>query len=106
MACRSAVNMQGYLGVPELTASTLIDGCIYTSDLVYIGKDGFYYSAWRSGDVINIGGLKVAPVEVEGIIELNPEVDECMLIPIKDELMGDRLKLLVVGKRDRKPFYI
>lgn len=30
-------------------------------------------------------------------IELCPEVDECMLIPIKDELTGHRLKLLIVG---------
>lgn len=97
LACRSAVNMQGYLGDPELTAHTLIDGCVYTSDLVYIGEDGFYYSAGRGGDVINIGGLKVAPVEVEELIELCPEVDECMLIPIKDELTGHRLKLLIVG---------
>lgn len=99
LACRGAVNMQGYLKDPELTRKTLKDGCVYTTDLVFVRSDGFYYSRGRVGEVINSGGLKIAPTEVEEVIELCPGVEECMLIPVKDELLGQKLKLLVVGKK-------
>ncbi len=69
---RSAGNATGYLGAhaPALKDS---DGFIDTGDRVEL-RDGRYVFIGRSGGVINVGGLKVYPEEVEAIINAHPGV--------------------------------
>ena len=56
--------MQGYFGKPEETARALRGGFLHTGDLGRLA-DGFLYVTGRKKDVINVGGLKVWPAEVE-----------------------------------------
>ena len=51
----------------------------------------------RRDDVINVGGLKVAPVDVEEAALAFPGIDECLCIAVKDEVSGSRLKLIYVA---------
>src|SRR5947207_2434620 len=69
---RSAGNAMGYLGAhaPALKDS---DGFIETGDRVEL-RDGRYVFIGRGGGVINVGGLKVYPEEVEAIINAQPGV--------------------------------
>ena len=50
----------------------------------------------RQGDVINVGGYKVAPTEVEDAALSLPEVKDCICISVEHPVMGHALKLLVV----------
>lgn len=59
--------MLRYENEPELTAGVMRDGVLRLTDKGYMDKDGYVYFAGRADDVINIGGLKVAPVEVEDV---------------------------------------
>ena len=77
IAVRGPMNMTGYYNEPELTASVMKDGVVYTTDLGYI-EDGFLYILGRKDDVINIGGLKIAPTEVESVALKFPGVSECI----------------------------
>lgn len=69
---RSAGNAARYLGdpAPRLKAD---DGFVDTGDRVEL-RDGRYYFMGRSGGVINVGGLKVHPEEVEAVINSHPWV--------------------------------
>jgi acyl-coenzyme A synthetase/AMP-(fatty) acid ligase len=69
---RSAGNAMGYLGAvaPALKNS---DGFVDTGDRVEL-RDGRYVFIGRSGGVINVGGLKVYPEEVEAVINTHPGV--------------------------------
>ncbi|MCH5265259.1 MAG: acyl--CoA ligase [Lachnospiraceae bacterium] len=96
LVCEGKVNMQGYLGDEELTKQALRNGLIYTNDIGYFAEDGFVYLLGRKDDVINIGGYKIAPTEVEEIIELFDGVEECMLVEELDSVIGSFLKLSVV----------
>ncbi len=96
IACDGKVNMQGYLGDEKLTRQVLRDGCVYTNDIGYLDKDGFVYLVGRKDDVINLGGLKISPTEVEEIVEQYKNVRESLLIEVSDSLLGTYLKLLVV----------
>lgn len=106
IACVGDVNMKRYVNEPELTAEVLQDGVIYTSDIGYIDDEGFIYIAGRKGDVINVGGLKVAPTEVESAALGYEGIDDCICIPVDDNITGKALKLLVVladgAELDRK----
>lgn len=94
IAIRSNTVTAGYWNEPEMTANTIRDGVIYMTDLGYI-EDGYLYLVGRRDDVINVGGLKIAPTEVEDIALRHPMVEECACIPYEDRMLGRMLKMLV-----------
>ena len=68
----------------------------------YLDDQGNVYYNGRKGDVINIGGYKISPVDVEEIALLSGIVSECVCIESFDEFDVPYLKLLVVPKNDDK----
>ena len=101
LACVGAMNMKGYIGDPALTSQVLVDGVVYTNDIGFVDNDGFVYVTGRKGDVINVGGLKVAPTEVEAAALEYPSICDCICIPVDDETSGKALKLLVVMEKEQ-----
>lgn len=97
IAIKSNTVTAGYWREPELTAKTIQDGVIYMSDLGYL-KDGYLYLVGRRDDVINVGGLKIAPTEVEDVVLRHPAIAECVCIPYEDKMFGRVVKLLVCMK--------
>ena len=97
VAIRSKSVAQGYWNEPEQTAKAFRNGMLIMSDLCYFAPNGELILVGRSNDTINLGGLKVAPLEVEEVVMRVPCVDECLLIPM---VRGGNtaLKLLVVLK--------
>ena len=98
IAIRSNTVTAGYWNEPELTANTVIDGVIYMTDLGYIDDEGYLYLVGRRDDVINVGGFKVAPTEVEDVVLRFEGISECVCIPFNDKNFGRCVKLLVVMK--------
>lgn len=98
IAIRSNTVTKGYWNEPELTAQTILDGVIYMSDLGYLDEEGFLYLTGRRDDVINIGGLKIAPTEVEDVALRFPAIAECACTSFNHSSMGKSLKMLVVLK--------
>lgn len=96
MAFKGPMNMKGYYRDPETTKEALENGNIYTNDLGYIGEDGLVYLLGRKGEVINMGGLKIAPTEIEEVVMTHEKIKECACIPIPDEFAGEAPKLYVV----------
>lgn len=94
IAIRSNTVTAGYWNEPELTAQTIQDGVIYMSDLGYI-EDGYLYLVGRRDDVINVGGFKIAPTEVEDVALRHPMVNECVCIPYQDKVFGMSVKMFV-----------
>ena len=103
IAVKSGMNMLGYLNDPERTARVLRGGRIYTSDLGYFDDEGFLYFAGRAGDVINVGGLKVSPTEVEEAALRYDKISDCALTYADDLLTGKALLLLIVPKAGTEP---
>jgi len=95
LASSGAINMREYYHEPELTAEAMKDGFIYTKDVGYIDDDGLVYMLGRKDDVINYGGIKISPEEVEAVVVKYPAVKDCALIPIDDPLTGQAPKLFI-----------
>lgn len=100
-AIRSKSVMKGYWNEPEQTAKALKNGMLVMSDLCYFSPEGELILVGRSNDTINLGGLKVAPLEVEEVVMRADCVDECLLIPIS-RAGNTALKLLVVLKEGKE----
>lgn len=81
------------------TAATLHAGWVRTGDLGSRDSDGFLTLRGREGDVINIGGKKVSPEEVEAILESHPAVAECACVgvPDPDGITGEVIKAFLVA---------
>lgn len=92
--------MSGYVADPENTARVLKDGKIYSADLGYIDSEGLIHLKGRQGDVINVGGFKVDPSEVENAASSHPMIKDCICIAATHPVIGTVLKLLVVLAED------
>ena len=96
VACQGRTLMTGYADDPEMTAQVLRDKTLYTADLAHIDEQGRLRLMGRNDDVINIGGYKVAPTEVEDAAMAFDGINDCICICDLSPLLGNRLKLLVV----------
>ncbi|MCR5324435.1 MAG: acyl--CoA ligase [Lachnospiraceae bacterium] len=99
IAISGGMVMQGYFNEPELTAQVLKDGVVYTNDIGYIDDEGYVYMLGRQGDVINLGGLKIAPTEVENVVLRFPGISECACFASEDRMGRTLPKLNVVMKK-------
>lgn len=98
LACSGDTSMREYWKAPDLTAQVMQGGRVYTNDIGYIDSEGFIYNLGRQGDVINVGGLKVAPTEVEEVALWYDGVTDCICVPVDDQISGKAVKLCVVLK--------
>ena len=96
ISCQGDTLMSGYIGDPELTATVLRDDTVYMSDYGQIDAEGMLHIGGRESDVINVGGYKVAPTEVEDIAMSIEGIRDCICIPAEHPIMGKAVKLLVV----------
>ena len=88
--------MKGYYNEPELTRSVFKDGYFVSSDIGVFDHEGYLYYIGRKDDVINLGGYKIAPTDVENLALQSGLVHECLCIEDRDEYGVPYIKLLVV----------
>lgn len=98
IACKGDTLMTGYVGDPERTATILRDNTVFTSDIGMIDEEGMLHLKGREDDVINVGGFKVAPTEVEDAAMSFPPLKDCICISADHPITGKALKLLVAMK--------
>lgn len=100
MAIKGDMKMAGYWNNPGATSETLVDGWLVTGDMAYMDDDGNVYMLGRADDIINVGGEKVSPIEVENIACQYECVKECACIgaPDPEGVTGQIPVLFVVTK--------
>lgn len=88
--------MKSYLNEEQMENS-YYDGYFRTGDCGYKTKDGYFYLLGREKELINVGGKKVSPAEVEDII-CSIGVGDCVCIPTKDKsgLLGEVVKCYIL----------
>jgi len=80
---RSPAVMREYWGRPEETQAALVDGWLDTGDLGRLDPAGRLYLAGRASEVVNVGGLKVVPLEVEAVLDELPGVRESAVVGVE-----------------------
>ena len=80
-----------YLRDPVSTAEAFTaDGWFRTGDLARIDENGFVTLTGRTKEIINRGGIKYNPAEVEAIVGGHPAVAACAVVPVPDPVLGER----------------
>ncbi|MDG6909505.1 MAG: long-chain fatty acid--CoA ligase [Nitrososphaerota archaeon] len=103
LAVRGPQVMKGYWNQKAETEAVLKDGWFLTGDIAKMDDDGYFYIVDRKKDMVNVGGLKVYPREVEDVLFEHPDVKEAGVIGIPDEFSGEVVKAFVVLKDPAKP---
>ncbi len=89
--------VRGYWGKPEATAEAFSDGWLHTGDLARVDSDGLLYIVDRKKDMINRGGENVYCIEVENVLAAAPGVGEVAVVPVPDEMMGEKVGAVIVA---------
>lgn len=97
---RSPGLMTGYLDDPATTAATLRNGWLRTGDLARCDANGFLLLEGRSVLRINVRGFKVAPEEVEAVLEQHPDVST-VAVTAHTGRYGDVVRAVIVPKAGR-----
>jgi len=92
----------GYWNRVEESNTTFRDGWLYTGDIAYMDKDGYFFIVDRKKDMINVAGLKVWPREIEEVAYQHPAVKLAAAIGVSDNFYGEVPKLFIVLKDEFK----
>lgn len=80
-----------------------LDGFFRTGDSGWMDSDGYLYLEGRLKEMINVGGEKVAPLEVEKLLVTLPGVAEAACTGMPDPVLGERVAAFIVPKANEQP---
>lgn len=94
----------GYHNQPDLTASTRDDdGWFYTGDLGFLDTEGYLSFAGRAKEVINRGGSKIYPKEIEDVLVSYSGIKDAAVVGMPDDRMGEVVCAYVVPIEPDRP---
>jgi oxalate---CoA ligase len=91
--------MKGYLNNPRANEESFtIDGFFRTGDQGRKDENGYVIITGRIKELINRGGEKISPIELDNVIATNPSVAEAVSFAIPSEMYGQEIGVAVVAK--------
>jgi fatty-acyl-CoA synthase/long-chain acyl-CoA synthetase len=91
--------LKGYWQNPQETDKQLEkDGWLHTGDLVSKDEKGFITMFGRSKDLINRGGLKIYPVEIESLILQHPQVQQACVVGTPNPVLGESICAVIIPR--------
>jgi long-chain acyl-CoA synthetase len=95
--------MLGYHNRPDLPPPTTADGFYQTGDVFRRDADGFHYFLGRTDDMFVSGGENIYPGDVERMLERHPAVAQACVVPIDDDIKGQKPVAFIVPKAGKEP---
>ena len=91
--------MLGYHNRPDVRSPITPDGFYVTGDVFRRDADGFYYFVGRADDMFVSGGENIYPSDVERMLERHPAISHAAVVPIDDEIKGQKPVAFVILKQ-------
>ena len=101
MKCPAVMN--GYYNRPLVKPPFTTDGFYVTGDVFRRDEEGFHYFVGRTDDMFVSGGENIYPADVERMLERHPDIAQAAVVPIDDEIKGQKPVAFVVPKPGRSP---
>jgi long-chain acyl-CoA synthetase len=86
---RGPMLMTGYYKRPDLTADAVRDGWLHTGDIGHVDDEGYLRLVDRKKDMIDSGGVKVYPRDIEEVAARHPDVREVAVFGIPNDKWGE-----------------
>jgi len=101
---RGSLLFPGYFGNDEANAQAFTaDGWFRSGDLASSDAAGNVRITGRIKDVINRGGVKYNPRDIEDLLDAHPEIMQAAVVPIPDALLGERACCFIVPRGKSTP---
>jgi long-chain acyl-CoA synthetase len=91
--------MLGYHNRPDVKPPITADGYYITGDVFRRDADGFHYFVGRTDDMFVSGGENIYPADVERMLERNPGVAQAVVVPIDDDIKGQKPVAFIIRKQ-------
>ena len=95
--------MHGYRNNPAATTAAFIDGWLRTGDTGFLDEEGYLTLSGRTKEIINRGGEKVSPIEIDDVLLAHPAVEEAAAFAVPDPKYGEEVQAAVVLKGNATP---
>jgi acyl-CoA synthetase (AMP-forming)/AMP-acid ligase II len=100
---RTPALTRGYLNLPDKTREVLTaDGWYVSGDVFRRDAQGAYFFVGRTDDMFVCGGENIFPAEVEHLLEQHPQIVQACVVPVPDEIKGEKPFAFVVRKAGSK----
>jgi amino acid adenylation domain-containing protein len=86
----------GYLSDDAANATAFFDSWLRSGDLGYLDSDGYLFIVGRIKEIINRGGQKIAPREVEEVLIEHPVIAEVAAFPVAHPSLGEDVGVVIV----------
>ena len=93
--------MQGYWKNPDETKNQIIDGWLHMGDLASKDENGFIKIYGRSKDLINRGGYKIYPYELECMLVDHPKIEQVCIVATPNPVLGESICACVIPRQDQ-----
>ena len=101
---RGPLLFPGYFNHPEANREAFsADGWFRTGDLAVVDREGNVAITGRCKDVINRGGVKYNPRDIEDLLAAHPRVDMAAIVPVPDPVLGERACCCITVAGDPAP---
>jgi long-chain acyl-CoA synthetase len=101
MKCPAMMN--GYHNRPDVRPPFTADGFYMTGDVFRRDENGFHYFVGRTDDMFVSGGENIYPADVERMLERHPDVAQAAVVPIDDDIKGQKPVAFVIPRSGRTP---
>ncbi len=89
--------LSGYVGGHDANATSFTDdGWFRTGDIASLDADGNIMITGRVKDVINRGGIKINPADIENILDAHDLIVQSAIVPMPDDILGEKICAYVV----------
>jgi long-chain acyl-CoA synthetase len=95
--------MIGYHNRPDVASPIGPDGFYRTGDVFRRDAEGFHYFIGRTDDMFNSGGENIYPGDVERMLETHADVSQAAVVPIDDDIKGQKPVAFIIPKAGRHP---
>jgi acyl-CoA synthetase (AMP-forming)/AMP-acid ligase II len=93
---RGANVTPGYENNPDANENAFIDGWFRTGDQGFLERDGYLRLTGRLKELINRGGEKIAPIEIDVVLMDHPSVQQCLTFAVPHHKLGEDIAVAVV----------
>jgi acyl-CoA synthetase (AMP-forming)/AMP-acid ligase II len=92
--------VDGYENNPEANAAAFVDGWFRTGDQGMLDADGYLLLTGRIKELINRGGEKISPLEIDDVLLRHPAVAEALAFAVPHKILGEEVHAAVVLKAE------
>ncbi|KAL9412262.1 hypothetical protein AB3S75_045812 [Citrus x aurantiifolia] len=89
---------KGYKNNPEANKSAFLFGWFHTGDIGYFDSDGYLHLVGRIKELINRGGEKISPIEVDAVLLSHPDIAQAVAFGVPDDKYGEEINCAIIPR--------